>query len=191
MLEFSQETIAKYFEAGENAKTTVEKGRALEDLVCYLFERVSGVRVGKRNAFNKFASEEIDVAFWNDKKEGGFDFLPNIILVECKNWSQPVGSEAVNWFDSKLKRRGQTFGILVATNGITGSSQKIEAAREIIRVALSEGRQLIVIARAEIENLRVTEDLVRAFLVRARHIRPVTEPTQTPPRRGFRVIFLS
>jgi hypothetical protein len=161
MPEFSHEIINKYLEASEQSKTTVQKGRVLEDLVCYLFEQVPGVSIGKRNALNKFESEEIDVAFWNRMDADGFYFLPNIILVECKNWSQPVGSEEVNWFDSKLKRRGQPFGILIAANGITGNSQKIEAAHEIIRVALSEGRQLIVITRSEIENLRATEDLVK------------------------------
>ncbi len=161
MPEFSQEIINKYLEASEQSKTTFQKGRVLEDLVCYLFEQVPGVSIGKRNALNTFESEEIDVAFWNRMDADGFYFLPNIILVECKNWSQPVGSEEVNWFDSKLKRRGQSFGVLVAANGITGNSQKIEAAHEIIRVALSEGRQLIVITRSEIENLRATEDLVK------------------------------
>jgi hypothetical protein len=161
MPDISHEIIKKYFDAGNQAKTTFEKGRALEDLVCYLFEQVPGVSIGKRNTLNTFKSEEIDVAFWNRMDVDGFYFLPNIILVECKNWSQPVGSEEVNWFDSKLKRRGQPFGILIAANGITGNSQKVEAAHEIIRVALSEGRQLIVITKVEIENLRFTEQLVR------------------------------
>lgn len=161
MTEISQEVIKRYIEAGKQAKTTVKKGRALEDLACYLFEQVPGVNTGKRNRLNTFKSEEIDVAFWNRMDVNGFYFLPNIILVECKNWSQPVSSEEVNWFDSKLKRRGQTFGILIAANGITGNSQKIEAAHEIIRVALSEGRQLIVITKAEIENLQLTEELVQ------------------------------
>ncbi|BAZ09704.1 hypothetical protein NIES4071_15140 [Calothrix sp. NIES-4071] len=161
MPEISQDIIKNYFEAGQQAKTTVEKGRALEDLVCYIFEQVPGVSTGKRNKLNTFGSEEIDIAFWNRMDANGFYFLQNIILVECKNWSQPVGSEEVNWFDSKLKRRGQTFGILIAANGITGNSQKIEAAHEIIRVALSEGRQLVVITQAEIETLVSTEQLVQ------------------------------
>jgi len=158
---FSSETIDKYFQAGDKSITTTDKGRALEDLICYLFEKIPGLSVGKRNTLNTFKSEEIDVAFWNRMDADGFYFLPNIILVECKNWSEPVGSEEVNWFDSKLKRRGQSFGILVAANGITGSSQRIEAAHEIIRVALSEGRQLIVITRDEISNLQATADLVK------------------------------
>lgn len=155
------EAINQYFALSDHSKTTAEKGRILEDLVCYLFEKVPGVNTGKRNTLNTFKSEEIDVAFWNRMDVDGFYFLPNIILIECKNWSQPVGSEEVNWFDSKLKRRGQSFGIFIAANGITGNSQKIEAAHEIIRVALSEGRRLIVITRSELESLQTIEDLVR------------------------------
>lgn len=158
---FSYRIIDQYFRTGDESKTTTDKGRALEDLICYLFEQVPGLSIGKRNAVNTFGSEEIDVAFWNRRDAEGFYFLPNIILVECKNWSKPVGSEEVSWFDSKLKRRGQSFGILVAANGITGSPERIDAAHEIIRVALSEGRQLVVITRTEISDLQTTEDLVR------------------------------
>jgi len=161
MPEISSDVIKKYLETKDKFKNTVEKGRALEDLICYIFEQVPGINIGKRNALNTFKSEEIDVAFWNRREADGFYFLPQIILVECKNWSKPVGSEEVNWFDSKLKRRGQTFGILIAVNGITGNSQKIESAHEIIRVALSEGRQLIVITQSEIKDLRSTEDLIK------------------------------
>ena len=180
----SQKVIQSYLDRGDKSKTTYDKGKALEDLICYLFEQVPGISTGTRNKLNTFKSEEIDIAFWNRLDADGFYFLPNIILVECKNWSKPVGSEEVNWFDerprvadpqgvsgvrrkgtrefdSKLKRRGQSFGILVATNGITGDAQKIEAAHEIIRVALSEGRQLIVITRDEIEKFKNTEQLVK------------------------------
>jgi hypothetical protein len=59
-----------------------------------------------------------------------------------------------------LKRRGQPFGILIAANGITGDSHRVNVAHEIIRVALSEGRRLVVITRREIEGLRSTEQLV-------------------------------
>jgi len=161
MLEFSTEIIKQCFESSDHSQSTYEKGRSLEDLTCYLFEQVPGVCISKRNKLNTFKSEEIDVAFWNRPNENGFYFLPNIILVECKNWSNSVGSEEVSWFDSKLKRRGQSFGILIAANGITGNPEKVEAAHEIIRLALSEGRQLVVITRAEIENLRLVEDLIK------------------------------
>jgi hypothetical protein len=160
MVKFSEEIIKEYLESGDQATNNTEKGRALEDLVCYLFGQVPGISITKRNALNKYKSEEIDIAFWNNKLKDGLDFLDNIILVECKNWSKPVGSEEVSWFDSKLRRRSQRFGVLVAANGITGDSVSIDAAHEIIRCALAEDRRLIVITRSEIENLQDTEALV-------------------------------
>ena len=91
MLEFSTEIIKQCFESSDNSQSTHEKGRSLEDLACYLFEQVPGVCISKRNKLNTFKSEEIDVAFWNRPNENGFYFLPNIILVECKNLSNSVG----------------------------------------------------------------------------------------------------
>ena len=90
----------------------------------------------------------------------GFYFLPNIVLVECKNWSRALGSEEVNWFDTKLRRRAQPFGILVATNGITGNALDVNAAHDIVRTALSEGRQLVVLTRPEIEGFSHTNQIV-------------------------------
>jgi hypothetical protein len=47
MSEFSQRIIQEYFTASDQATTTVEKGRILENLVCYLFEQVPGIKIGK------------------------------------------------------------------------------------------------------------------------------------------------
>jgi hypothetical protein len=152
--------IQDYLKIGDNPQNTAEKGRALEDLICYLFEKIPGITVTKRDRLNVFASEEIDIAFWNTKDSDGLYFLPNIILVECKNWSDPLSSMHVNWFDSKLKRRAQTFGVLVAANGITGDSSEISSAHEIIRTSLAEGRQLVVITRREIETFSSTTQIV-------------------------------
>lgn len=157
----SQVIVQQHFTVGDNARTRAEKGRVLEDLICYLFGRVPGITVTKRNTVNVFDSEEIDVAFWNEQRPKGLYFLPHIILVECKNWSKPVDSAEVNWFDAKLKRRALPFGILIAANGITGNGNEVSSAHEIIRVALGEGRQLVVITRQEIEALTTTEELVR------------------------------
>lgn len=154
MARISKVRVAQFFQRAGDAETTTEAGRALEDLVCYLFEKVPGITLSKRNELNEFHSEEIDVAFWNTQTGRGLYFLPSIILVECKHWSRPVGSEQVSWFDSKLRnRRAFPFGILVATDGITGNAKDKTAAHDIIRSALREGRQIVVITRSEIEQL--------------------------------------
>jgi Restriction endonuclease len=97
-----------------------DKGRALEDFVCFLFPLVPGVEIAERNALNAFAAEEIDVALWNARHPRGFYFFPHLILIECKNWSKPCGSQEVSYFVSRLRARGCDHGILFAANGITG-----------------------------------------------------------------------
>ena len=149
MARISQQRIQQFLSIGDNAQTTAKKGRALEDLICYIFEKIPGITVTKRNTLNQFHSEEIDIAFWNKPNENGLYFLQNIILVECKNWSKPLGSAEVGWFDAKLRRRAQPFGILVAANGITGNALDKTAAHDVISAALAE----VVITRQEIEKL--------------------------------------
>ena len=145
-----QNAVAAFIHAGQNAQTTTAKGRALEDLICYLFGLVPGISITRRNVMNVFNTEEIDVALWNEKHPDGIPFIQEIILVECKNWSNPVGSSEVSWFDAKLRSRGLDFGLLVAVHGITGDAHDLTAAHHVIAGALRERRRLIVATTQEI-----------------------------------------
>src|SRR5882724_1024518 len=111
MATLSQSKIRRFLAQGDNATTTTEKGRALEDLICYIFGKIPGISVTARNENNVFHSEEIDVVFWNEKTRNGLDFLPNLLFVECKNWAVPIGSAEVREFESKLRGKGLTFGV--------------------------------------------------------------------------------
>jgi hypothetical protein len=154
-------TVQGFIDAGQNGNSTAVQGRALEDLICYVMALVPGVAITHRNELNAFDTEEIDVAVWNDGAAEGLFFLPNIILVECKNWSKAVGSEEVNWIDSKLRNRGLSFGILVTTRGITGQAGDLTAAHAVVAAALREGRKLVVITTEELLATPNTEDLIR------------------------------
>lgn len=154
-------TIEAYVEAGRNGATTADQGRALEDLICYVFTQVPGITITRRNELNAFHTEEIDVALWNDGHADGFFFLPNIILVECKNWSSRVGSAELSWFDAKLRSRGLSFGVLVAANGVTGNAEDLTAAHSIVAASLREGRRLSVIRSDELLTLTDSHELVR------------------------------
>lgn len=162
MARYNVNTINNYLNAGNVAgATTAVKGKAFEDLICYLFDKIPGVEITQRNTMNTFNTEEIDVAIWNDKKAKGLYFLPHIVLIECKNWGNPVSSIEVNWFASKLESRGRDFGILVANNGITGNAANLTAANNIIIRHLERGRQIIVINRTEMQQFQETNDLVK------------------------------
>jgi hypothetical protein len=158
---FSLRKIERLLRLARNEDTTTKRGRALEDLVCYLFDKVPGIAITHRDQLNTFQSEEIDVALWNDKSPNALDFLPNIVLVEAKNWSNPVGSREVSWFDSKLRNRGLDFGLLVALNGVTGDVNDRTAAHQIIAGSLREQRRIVVVTTDDISGLKQTEDLVR------------------------------
>lgn len=161
MARYSKHTLAGHFHVCDNGGTNQIKGKAFEDLACYLFETVPGISIALRNQMNAFNNEEIDVAIWNDKSRHGFDFLPNIILIECKNWSNPVSSIEVNWFCQKVASRGLDFGILIANNGITGDENDLTAAHNTIAYHLMLKRRIIVIARHEINSLNETGDLIQ------------------------------
>jgi hypothetical protein len=152
--------ITKLLSNSAAAQTTKEKGDILEELICYIFQMIPGITVTRRNERNAFDTEEIDVAFFNEQAPGGLPFLPWIILVECKNWSKPVGSEHVSWFDTKMRNRGVEFGILIAVNGITGNPALLTDAHNIIATALKERRRLIVINMEEIKSLIDPSQLV-------------------------------
>lgn len=159
MARISQRKVRQFLAAGRVATTTKEQGTALEDLICYVFETVPGISMTERNALNVFHSEEVDVAFWNDQHHQGLRFFPNILLVECKNWSNPVGSNEVAWFDSKLRQRGLSLGILVAANGITGTPAERTAAHQTIAAALAEQRKIIVLTTEEIQHIATGQDI--------------------------------
>ena len=166
MAAIDQSMVQAFIDAGANAPNTTAQGRALEDLICYVFEQVPGIAITRRNTTNVFQTEEVDVAFFNDGVAGGLPFLPDVILIEAKNWSNRVGSAEVAWFDTKIKHRGLSFGALVTTLGITGDGRQLTDAHSIVSAALKEQRRLIVITIAEIQALTDTDALVKLLKIK-------------------------
>lgn len=129
------------------------KGAALEELIAVAFARVPGVSVRFRNIYSRAGSQEIDVVLWNDQHPSGFWFLPPILFAEAKNWTAPVGSAEVAWFDAKLESGGQTAGFLVTANGITGDARARTDAYDVLFRATARGRRLILLQAAELAAL--------------------------------------
>ncbi len=166
MPDYDRDVIQRWLAAADQAGTHDARGKALEDLACYLFGRIPGVSITERNALNAFATEEIDVALWNEQDPAGLKSFNAVILVECKAWSKPVGSEQVAWFLKKLENRGLDFGLLLAMAGVTGDAQDRGQAHYEVAMALPKKIRLVVITRAEIEALSTTDELVE--LIRRR-----------------------
>jgi len=129
--------------------------------MCYVIGAIPGIEVFKRNELNVFDTEEVDVAFWNGQAADGLHFLPNVLLVECKNWSRSVGSQEVSYFAERLRHRGCDHGILVAANGITGCPEELSRAHYEVAMALASGQRILVLTRSDLEAARTTAAIVQ------------------------------
>lgn len=151
--------LAEAWQGIDAASSNNEKGHALENLICLLLEAVPGTRI-RRNLVDVFRAEEVDVLLYNLKAPNGFHFLSNIILVECKNWTVPVGAKDVDFFCTKVKDRCAEYGILIAANGITGDPMEFSSANQIISSNLSHGIRILVIKLEDLRNIVSTEDFI-------------------------------
>lgn len=161
---YDKTKIQTYLRRADRARKKAVRGKAFEELACYLFEGVPGVTITGRNLRNTFATEEIDVACFNRQDAAGLPQLNPFFLVECKGWRQPVTSEQVGWFLMKIEHRGLDFGILLAAKGITGVVEHLTAAHALVAFALSKKIRMIILTRTEIEELDSGEKLAQLIL---------------------------
>jgi hypothetical protein len=120
------------------------------------------VRHYNSNVLNDPGSSEVDVCFWNSRHNGSIDFLPQILIVECKNTAERVGSAAVRSFFAKLQGMHLDHGILVAANGITGGVESLRAAHDVIRTAFQRHQlRNIVLTRSELGAVRGADGLIQ------------------------------
>lgn len=113
------------------AKTTKEKGDRLELLVSYLFAVEQGFEV---LGPTKGSDSQTDVIVRNRHHDPAIASLGNYIMVECKNWSEPIGAPIIREFAGKMRPAKIKTGILVCREGVTGQTVKTTgtAARETI-----------------------------------------------------------
>jgi hypothetical protein len=146
---------------GDWAATTEEKGAALEDVVAWSFCIAKGVSLLYRDQTNAAGSAEIDILLFNERHRLGLPFLPEYLMFECKNWSNPVNSAAVDSFIAKIRNSRLELGILVAANEVTGDLGERTAANDIIRRAFDRDNiKILVLTRAELESFRSVRDIV-------------------------------
>jgi len=150
MPRFSRKRVAELVAVARNGATPQEKGRALQDVSCHMIAAIPGVPPPITNVVDFADGGEIDIFFANRAQHNGLWFLPHAILVECKNWTQPVGSQEVRVFTDRMKERACWVGILIAANGITGNAEDLTAARRHIARALQDGYHILVVTLNEL-----------------------------------------
>ena len=66
MIPYDTDRIKQIMDESQISNSTYDKGKKLEDLACYLFEKLPGITIAKRNAMNQYDTDEIDVSIWYD-----------------------------------------------------------------------------------------------------------------------------
>lgn len=135
------------------------------------------------NTWSGDGSQEVDLVLWHDPRESAFPNLADRLLVECKNWVNPVGSAEVAWFYWKLKRGNAPTGVLVAANGVTGNPERRSEAISIIQTANSMQApvEILLVTLEEIEVLATTDDLKCLIQNKLMGLTACADPLNYPP----------
>jgi len=135
-------------------KDDLSKGTKLEEFIASLFHKSFGFEVIAKNLLVE--TQELDVVLKNISKN---DFIKSLntpfILIECKNWTSPVGVSEARVFESKYRESGKKvdLGIFVAINGVT------KPFKSHLNNLIRDGINLIVIDDKAIESYLYSETL--------------------------------
>ena len=149
-------------EAMDNAANTTEKGKTLEDLATHLTLLIPGW-IPRRNVKTVYNEFESDIIVSNLVQAGNLnaELFGRNFLIECKNWDARVGVREVGYFLYRMKLTHTSFGILFASNGITGDSENQEDEKRVRRAATSlihrafneDGNICVVITTEDLNQL--------------------------------------
>lgn len=130
----------------ENAQTSNEKGRALEELIVRLFNEIPDFTVNDIRV--RTETEEIDIVLLNNSDDPRYRRESALLLVECKNWSSKIGKNEFVIFKEKIENRRSrcTLGFLISWNGFTDTFTKemLRGSREQVLVIPIDGKDIIL-----------------------------------------------
>ena len=122
-----------------------QKGLLLEHTIELLFRTIPGLNeVSTRRGGS---SEEIDVVVENGATDPILSKEGSYILVECKNWSRPVGPPELEVFRAKLRDRHERvrLGLLIGISGFT------EGVRTKLERWTNEPQTVLLLARSDLD----------------------------------------
>jgi hypothetical protein len=136
-----------------------EKGKALEELVKDLFSAYKAyfeVRAQVRSR-----TSALDIHLWF--KPGDDPLLKKFgeeIIVECKNWQNPVGKPEINDLAGDMVSRKCKTGILVAREGISGHGLKDAEGQRVIWYHSENNLIILVLTFKDLESIGKGKNLV-------------------------------
>lgn len=165
-------TLIGLIESVESAETNQAKGRSLEELAQFLFDRTSSLYCKYRNLQTR--SSEIDLVIEYDRSTEViplFEELGRYCLVECKNWSKPVGVGPLRDFLGKLDKCKIKLGVIFSKNGVTGVDAGADALREIQSRFDRDGVFVLVFSLEDIRRVSDGRTFLKALDEKADSLR--------------------
>jgi len=139
----------------ENAVTNDQKKKTLENFADYLVSLIQGWET--RHIDINLEAEEIDLIVQNKLNSRKWG---DPILIECKNWSKPVGADQITVFLDKIEKMRGFVGILIAKNGITGN-EKSDAGLKVREALSKNGIRIIVLTLDDFKSVENGTQLIK------------------------------
>jgi hypothetical protein len=126
-----------------------KSGKALENLAEYLLSCIPGCRTAKRQS-----SYSTDYDIVCSIQGPDIDFRSEFgryFVCECKDWQKAAGFSEFAKFCRVLDSIKARFGIIFASEGISGEKGTTDARREQLKVYQDRGLVIVVVDRSDIE----------------------------------------
>jgi ActR/RegA family two-component response regulator len=117
----TEAALRQTWAAAQSATDPNRKGTLLEDLMVRILTTIPGFEYASPRRRNDL--EEIDILVRNESSDPLWTKEGPYLLVECKNWSKPVGAEELSRFSYKMEHRyGRCrLGLFVAPGGFAST----------------------------------------------------------------------
>lgn len=160
---FSQQELHKKIESAIRAKDTYSKGTLWEDAAAYYLKYIDGLKItGKRV---RAANQEIDISVANLSQSDALWQMGAYILVECKNYKDPVSIEEIRNIAYICNMKGCKTALLFVVNGITS-----KAREEILRL-ISSDMAIVCISKEDLMNLNSSHACRELLIARFRELK--------------------
>lgn len=146
---FDYDTYRALFKKTLAARTNKEKKETLETLAGFIFSSIDKNISVLPNV--RTTTEEIDLLLRNESSTLFWQRLGSPVLVECKNWSTPVGINVLRDFKGKMETQGTRYGILISMAGITGNIWR--GAVTYLKEQRMIGYFIIILDRKDLEDI--------------------------------------
>lgn len=164
-----KQAIKETYNAAKNEANKNKKGKMFENVISDLLELVPGLKKVGKNINSGI--EEIDLQVQNDSCLGIWKEFDRLIFVECKNWSDRVGSNEIRNFEGKLRNFWLHAGLFIAIKGFTGKNgekgaigqNRIRFKQEGFKIILLDGNDLDKILSSRDTSEIVNEKWLNLF----------------------------